>query len=316
MARLVEKRDLEAALAELSAEVADPRAGLFGPASISWEIARESVLFLGAGRAALLQLAHPYVGTAVAEHSMTERDPLERFRRTFRRIFRMGFGDLDEARDAARRVYETHLRVRGTIEGEAGPFADGHPYDARDVEAEVWVLATLWDTSLSLFDAIVRPLSRAERARYYEEQRRLASLFGIAKALPPDYEAFERYFAATLDSDVLTVTSPAARVGRFIMRPRTLPLSLVRDDYGVFTAQLLPERIGRAFGLERRGEEGRRRLDRVLRLAHVFARRAPARLRYVPAYIEAMRRVNGTEGRDRVGELVDRIYLGSGRARS
>jgi uncharacterized protein (DUF2236 family) len=38
--------------------------GVFGPRSVSWQIDRESAIFLGAGRALLLQLAHPWVATA------------------------------------------------------------------------------------------------------------------------------------------------------------------------------------------------------------------------------------------------------------
>jgi uncharacterized protein (DUF2236 family) len=55
----VSEHDSEALLAEISARVSNPIAGIFGPASASWRINRESALFLGAGRAALLQLAHP-----------------------------------------------------------------------------------------------------------------------------------------------------------------------------------------------------------------------------------------------------------------
>ena len=53
----VSKADLERHLAELSARVTDPRAGLYGPRSISWEVNKEGILMLGGGCAALLQLA-------------------------------------------------------------------------------------------------------------------------------------------------------------------------------------------------------------------------------------------------------------------
>ncbi len=59
----------EELLAGISLGTADPDAGIFGPASLSWRINRESALFLGAGRAALLQLAHPWVTASLAEHS-------------------------------------------------------------------------------------------------------------------------------------------------------------------------------------------------------------------------------------------------------
>ena len=64
-ARRVSRDDSAALIAAVERGVADPRAGIFGPQSISWRINRESALFLGAGRAALLQLAHPWVATAL-----------------------------------------------------------------------------------------------------------------------------------------------------------------------------------------------------------------------------------------------------------
>ncbi|NUP09072.1 MAG: DUF2236 domain-containing protein [Polyangiaceae bacterium] len=310
MTNRVRQDELEASLARLRALVRDPRAGIFGPDSIVWEVAREAAIFLGAGRAALLQLAHPYVAVAISEHSITLDDPQRRFQNTFRRIFRMVFGDLEEAIGAARDVFRTHVRVRGTIAHHAGPFEKGHRYDARDREAAVWVLATLWDTSLWLFDRVVRPLSLAEKERYYEESRRFALLFGVEGSLPPSYAAFEAYVAGMLDADVLTVTDEARRIGSFIMRPQNVLGRVVRDDYGVFTAHLLPERLGRSFGLARGGADGEKRFNRVLRAAHLAVPRLPERVRFLPSYIEAQRRMRGESGRDRLGEWMTRLYLG------
>src|SRR5262245_31878617 len=70
-------------LARLRAEVRDPRAGLFGPGSKVWEVNKEAISFLGGGRAALLQLAHPWVAWAIEHHSSTREDPVGRFQRTF-----------------------------------------------------------------------------------------------------------------------------------------------------------------------------------------------------------------------------------------
>jgi hypothetical protein len=36
----------------IAQQTSDPRAGIFGPSSVSWTVNRESALFLGAGRAA------------------------------------------------------------------------------------------------------------------------------------------------------------------------------------------------------------------------------------------------------------------------
>src|SRR6266700_2552722 len=70
---------------------ADRNAGIFGPQSMFWRINRESALFLGAGRAALLQLAHPWVATALQQHSSLMSMPSARVHNTFRIVFAMIF---------------------------------------------------------------------------------------------------------------------------------------------------------------------------------------------------------------------------------
>jgi uncharacterized protein (DUF2236 family) len=312
MRRRVTRDDLERSLARLQAEVVDPRAGLFGPDTLAWHVSREAALFLGAGRAALLQLAHPYVAYAVADHSVTTTDPLARFRSTFRRIFRMTFGDLEEAVTAARMVHKVHEKIAGTIREAAGPFAAGHTYQANDVDAQLWVLATLWDTTMLVFERVVRPLTQEEKERFYEEGRRIAMLFGLEELLPPSHEAFQRYVTEMLEGSTLTVTRPAVEIGRFILKPENLLGRAVRDDYGVLTANLLPERLAAAFGLDRGGARGRARSERVLDLAKVMFPRLPERLRFLPPYVEAMRRVEGLSGRDRVGEILNAVYVGRG----
>jgi uncharacterized protein (DUF2236 family) len=67
------------------------------------EIAAHAAIFLGAGRALLLQLAH-WVAAAIAEHSRTLADPIGRFHRTFNITFTLVFGTLDEFLRAARHL--------------------------------------------------------------------------------------------------------------------------------------------------------------------------------------------------------------------
>jgi uncharacterized protein (DUF2236 family) len=58
---VVSHEDLERELREIAALAPGQVEGVFGPASLTWRINREAAIFLGAGRALLLQLAHPYV---------------------------------------------------------------------------------------------------------------------------------------------------------------------------------------------------------------------------------------------------------------
>src|ERR1700693_4199552 len=100
--------DLEQSLATVCANTAGPREGIFGPASVNWRVDREAAVFLGAGRAMLLQLAHPWVAAAIADQSQVFTDPVGRFHRTFNVMFTMVFGTPDQALAVARRLYRRH----------------------------------------------------------------------------------------------------------------------------------------------------------------------------------------------------------------
>jgi uncharacterized protein (DUF2236 family) len=89
---------LERELNLVRASAVSSRSGIFGAQSTIWHIDREAAIFLGAGRALLLQLAHPWVAAAIDEHSNTFTDPIGRFHRTFGIVFNMVFGSLEERR--------------------------------------------------------------------------------------------------------------------------------------------------------------------------------------------------------------------------
>src|SRR5215472_3765137 len=128
--KTISRGDLEEQLATLRALAPGGAEGLFGPASVTWRVDREAAIFLGAGRALLLQLAHPWVAAAIAEHSRTFTDPIGRFHRTFKITLTMVFGTTDEAVSAARRLYWRHARIHGVLAEAVGPFPAGSSYRA------------------------------------------------------------------------------------------------------------------------------------------------------------------------------------------
>src|ERR1700733_12604889 len=93
-------------IASLERLPGDPGHGFFGPGSVTWRVNRESAVFLGAGRAALLQLAHPWVAAALTQHSTLLHDAVGRFHSTFRVIYTMLFGTRAQATEASRRLYQ------------------------------------------------------------------------------------------------------------------------------------------------------------------------------------------------------------------
>lgn len=308
--RIVSRDELERSLAEVRSSIPNGRVGLHGPGSIVWDVDKEAVLFLGGGRAALLQLAHPFVAHAVDQHSQTKTDPLGRFKRTFENVFAMCFGDVDSALRSARRVHTVHTHIHGTIDEDVGAFKRGDPYDANDEDALLWVHATLVDSALQVYELVVRELSIDEKDRYYEETKKFARLFGISdRVLPRDWISFRHYFATMLASGEIAVGRPAREIASFLFTPR-------RPSYGPFvrwieimTAGLLPERVREE--LEIPYGRARRAVFRgsiaTLRAGHPLLPRA---LRHQPAYVAAMRKLAGNEEPARVSQWMEHVTQG------
>ncbi|MHC2534025.1 hypothetical protein ACVJMY_003594 [Bradyrhizobium diazoefficiens] len=209
---MVVEKDLEAALDQVRVDAAGPVAGVFGPSSVTWRIDREAVIFLGAGRALLLQLAHPWVAAAIAEHSRTLTDPIGRFHRTFDIVFAMVFGSLDRALLSSRQLYRRHSMIVGEMPETVGPFAAGSRYCANDIPSLRWVHATLVETGLMAHDLVLPQLSVEERERYWTEGRLFGALFGLTgDDLPADWSGFAAYTAAMVQSETLTVSPAGAR---------------------------------------------------------------------------------------------------------
>ncbi len=295
---LVTRADLEARLAALRQMVKEPAAGIHGPGSHAWELKRESINFVGGARAALLQLAHPFVAHGIDQHSKTRADIHGRFQRTFTNVFSMTFGDLDQAFTAARRVHNVHHRIRGEITEDVGPFRRGSHYEANDADALTWVWATLIDTIVTVHERYVRRLSAPFLERFYQEAKRFAYLFGLSDAeLPPDFPGFRRYVELMFASDTLTVGRPAREMAAFLLASPSPSLRPVFAWYRVITAGLMPPRL--RLELELPWGPAERALFRALTpvIRGVYAV-TPRALRYLPAYVEARSRLAGrTPGR-------------------
>jgi hypothetical protein len=78
---IVSTERLERELTAVCGTAVDPLSGIFGPRSITWQVDREAAIFLGAGRALLLQVAHPWIAAAIEQHSDTFANPIGRFHR-------------------------------------------------------------------------------------------------------------------------------------------------------------------------------------------------------------------------------------------
>ena len=306
--------DLDSCLRELEERTADPRAGIFGPHSVIWRINRYALVFLGGGRAALLQLAHPWVAQAIEDHSYTRSDPYGRFQRTFRRVFAMVYGDLDSACRAARKGGKLHGTIRGHLQEGGGASVAGAEYRALHVPALLWVHSTLWETSILVYETFVGPISHEDKETYYRETKRFALLFGITNDnLPKRWDDFMDYNRSQWTSREIVVTKTARRLADEILTPPDPLFAPLSDRFRIVTSALLPLPVREAFELPF-GSAEKRTFDRTVSFLRKVLPRLPRRLRYVPPYLDATRRLEGRSGNDPLGRLMHHLYLGRPRA--
>jgi uncharacterized protein (DUF2236 family) len=293
----VSPRDSEALLAAVASRVADPNAGIFGPQSLTWRINRESALFLGAGRAALLQLAHPWVAAALAEHSTVMNKPIARFHNTFRVVFAMVFGSLDQALSSARHLYALHTRIRGEMPQDIAGWRRGSHYEANEISALRWVFATLVESAVLAHDCVLPALTTAEREQYYAECKTLAALFGIPiEALPEDWQAFAAYnrqMCASDDPDAseLGVSDAARKMAHNLLKGAG---SWIKPPfwYRSLTTEWLPERFRAEFALDFGAAEQRAAARVRANLPKIY-KRLPHAVRFNGPWREAQARLAG-----------------------
>jgi uncharacterized protein (DUF2236 family) len=288
----VSRADIEELLSELERLPGDPRLGLFGPGSVAWQVSQESAIFLGAGRAALLQLAHPWVAAALLHHSNLMNDAIGRFHSTFRVIYTMLFGTRAQAFAASRQVYQLHTGIRGELPRAVGFCPRGQQYEANEIQALRWVFATLVHSALLAYEFLLPPLSPREREQYYTENKRMAALFGIpAAALPVNWSAFVRYIEEVSESPLLCADENArllghrvlSGVGTWVRPPRW---------YRALTVFWMPPRLRTVFELSFGAREEEALSWAARDLPRLYPR-IPHFLRLVGPYHEAEARLSG-----------------------
>lgn len=200
--------------------VDDYRAGHFTPDDVIWRVQREAILMLGGGRAFLMQASHPRALAGFEQHSDYEDDPFDRLWRTMATVWTSVFGSPEEADAAGRKVRAIHKRVCGTLTEQAGPFPIDTPYAADDPDLLLWVQATLYETSLLMYETFVRPLNDDENDQLYAQMWGAARVWGLPReVIPDDRHAFREYMDGMLASETITVGNLARRMGAVIIDP-------------------------------------------------------------------------------------------------
>jgi uncharacterized protein (DUF2236 family) len=252
----------------------------FDDDSMIRRVHREHVVRLYGRRALLMQAAHPLAFAGLMAHTGSMDEPYRRLARTAQVINAVTFGPRAEADRLTRRVRAMHRRVRGVLAEPAGRFPAGTPYAADDPALLLWVLATLADSGLVVYERYVRALRPAERVDYWEDYRQVGRLFGLKYAEMP--ESLATYMEAMLRGPDLAVTDEARRLAvRIVLHPPVPALARPLLEVANFhTVGLLPARLRREYGL--RWDPAR---TVVLRGGTEYAKRLvvpllPARLRF------------------------------------
>lgn len=243
------------------------------PPSRLGDISRESFIYLGAGAAVLLQMAHPAVGAGVAEHSATMARPLERLRNTMAYIYALTLGTEEDRRAIARLVNRAHGPVRSP------------GYNAFDPNLQLWVAATLYRGGTQVAEIFHGPLPAPAADSLYREAAVYGTTLQMPEALwPRDREAFERYWERELAA--LSVAPPVRRYVDQLLAGGAVPWWLrgLMPLQRFFTRALLPRGVREAFGLPW-GARDERRWERFLRWGPRLYWRIPRFLRHLPARI-------------------------------
>jgi uncharacterized protein (DUF2236 family) len=226
--------------------------GYYGPGSVAWKVNREWVVLLGGTRAVLMQIAHPLVALGVGNHSSYMTDPFGRAERTFVLGEHLTFGSTRKARQAAQTINNLHKHVHGHLPIDAGDFAQGTRYDARDPELLLWVHATLVDTLLLSYKIFVGPLTHAEEEQYYQESKEVAHLLGLLpRQMPEGIDDLKQYVHEMVHSDRLVPTLQARELAhQTLFPPASRALRpLMHLNFNITNA-LLPQPLREIYSLE------------------------------------------------------------------
>ena len=257
--------------------------GVYDDDAIIRRVYREHVMVLAGPRALLMQAAHPVAWAGFFQQTASKDEPYERLHRTAQIVELVTYGPRREAERVTRRVRAMHRRIRGTLDAPAGRFPAGTPYAADDPELLMWILATLVDSGLTVYQRYVRTLSAGERESLWQDYRIFGRMFGLPPdAMPPTYDAFETYMRRMVHGDDLHVTDGAREVAKeIVMRPPVpLPARPLVELANFVTIGLLPPPIRRQYDFSWDPARGLALLGHTEYVRRLVVPLLPGRLRY------------------------------------
>jgi len=259
-------------------------AGIYDDDAVIRRIYREQVMVLAGPRALLMQAAHPVAWAGFYAETGAKDEPYERLHRTAQIVELVTYGPREQAERATRRVRAMHKRVRGRLREPAGRFPAGTPYAADDPALLLWILATLVDSGLTVYERFVKPLSRAEREALWQDYRTFGVLFGLRERdMPRTFDDFRDYMSDMLHHGDLFVTEDARAVAKQIVMRPPVPVAArpLLELANFVTVGLLPPQIRRLYGFSWDPARGLALRGHTESARRVLLPLLPRRLRYV-----------------------------------
>ncbi|MFD1658129.1 oxygenase MpaB family protein [Streptomyces caeni] len=228
---------------------------VFGPGSQFEAFFNDPRWALAMVRATVLEAAHPQIGAALIGNSTFVAHPWRRLRNTFVSMQRM-FGSDEQVRSReAARLNRLHARLRGTD-------TQNRPYNAMDPHARAWVVATLFESAVTMYRLSGQPLEQTAMERLYAEfQGFLAAMGDEAGHLPPALHEFWAYYDRVVAEELENTEAMRIILYRLFDHLPAPPLlnglptlwatgrALIGPVIGAITVASLPEPFRRRAGL-------------------------------------------------------------------
>ncbi|OBI56291.1 oxygenase MpaB family protein [Mycobacterium sp. E787] len=232
----------------------------------------------------IMQLARPGVGYGVMESRVesgrVDLHPIKRARTTFTYLAVATAGS-DAQKEAFRRaVNRAHAQVYSTPDSPV-------PYNAFDVDLQLWVGACLYKGAVDIYRTFIGELDGEDADRHYREGMALATTLQVPPEMwPADRAAFDRYWQESLarvhiDDAVRDYLYPIA-AGR--IPGVALPGGLQRrlDSFPLLiTTGFLPQRFRDEMRLPWDAAK-QRRFDRLIAVLRAVNRTLPRFVRQFP----------------------------------
>lgn len=225
-------------------------------------------------RALLIGALEPltYTGTMLSTRSADR--PFQRLARTAKIQETILLGTREEADRALAVVERLHQRVEGKLPEAAGSHPAGTAYSAFDPELMLWTLAVIADSGRAMYEAMVRPLSDAEREGLWQDYVRFGELFGLLRSdIPGSYREFSDWWEERMASPDLQATEHGLEMAPLVAFHQPVPApargNIVAQNHII--KGTLPARVREIFGI--RWGPGHEAIYQTMTAAHRRARR-------------------------------------------